>query len=821
MGEIKRVAIAAAYQLAEPSMIDVLMERLRDETLDVLSHEYELSPRLTDAVIASGDRALQVALAANSSGAPGMRKAHLRLARLGDPGVGRALYKAKRWADSSHRIRAAVLAAADPADPAWRASGGLVEELLSPSARHVLRPALRAPFPELVVRALGEHGRSLPRGMVLASCRDVLAHGGRDGLAALADHLAERDELGHPGLVELLRRAAADPDPAAVLHGEPSATDEITAEVRTGPMWNLPQDTAVDWDEVRAEHRRHPFSVDAIMTLNRLPGCPPELAVEGFRADPAGTMARGTGPLPPSVLIEPDLALDMPGYRLRQALTTGLTEGWLPCTWVLSEVRPAALALSVMPTAGTAGEDTRAAVRELVAPLGAEPAAWIALYRRVSRFQGTATALVAAACAEAGCGATASWPRPLKAAFPSREPEDARRIFQLLFEHAEQDAQESLIPFLDERAIQHLLVFGRPARRIRDRITAVHGRSAQIAHASRWDLPKEDVEELLELDDPEVNAKLYLYGAIAFEERVRILAGRGRGDGQVPVAPQLLADLVEVKAAHRRDWLTAGHLSGDPGVLRATLSRCRLHTEGGRLRTLIHLWERHGPQEVEAFLDEQHFPGRRNSSHPLPASTHRGVRKALAAPDGLAVLRSLLAAEEAPERLVALLRRTAAGSVADRVRHLVAEGTRLPWPQLMSAHTAEPLPGAQLAALASAPDCPRTLLVEALRAQPLAPRAEGMDWLPRALDDGRLTTGDVLRHAQPASAVVAFLTATDINSRPARPRWRPPHREAARLLRSHLGADPQAWASALRLLPDFTGSLPELLTAAARRPGTA
>ncbi|MDH6126369.1 hypothetical protein [Kitasatospora sp. GP82] len=817
MGDIERTAIAAAYQLAEPSMIGVLMGRSRGGTVELLRHEYELPRRLTDAVIASGDQELQVALASNHSGAAGMRKAHLRLARLGDPEVGRALYKAQWWADSSDEIRAAVLAGADPADPAWRSPGGLVDEVLDASGRNVRLPALRAPFPELVACALHQHGEILPPSMVVAACRAVLVHGGRDSLSALADLVPDWNELGHPGLAALLRRAVADPDPAAVLHGEPSATDEIMYLARTHAGWRLPQGVPVAWDEVCAEHRRRPFSPDAIMALNRFPGCPQDLAVAGFRADPAGTMARGGGPLPPSVLIEPDLALDpyLASYRLSQALRGGFAEGWLSAGWMLAEVRPAALALECLPEVTTADEGVRKAVGELVAPLGADPAAWIALYRLVGRFQGPAEALVAAACAEAERGAAASWPRPLAAAFPSREPESARRIFQVLLEHAEQHVQEALVPYLDGRAIQHLLVFGHPSRRVRDRITAVHGRPSQIGHASRWDLPAEAVEELLDLDDPEVNAKLYIYGAIAQQERMRILAGRGRRGDSVPVAPGLLDDLLEVKAAHRRDWLTAGHLSGDPRVLRVTLSRCRLHTEGGRLRTLIRLWERHGPQEVESFLDEQRFPGRSNPKHPLPATTHKTVRQALAAPDGLAVLRSRLAAEEAPERLVALLRKAAAGSVADRVRHLVAEGTVLPWPQLTQAHTAEPFSASLLAALGAVRDCPRILLLAALRAQVLQPRAEGMDWLSQALDDGRLTTADVLQHARPAPTVLAFLTATDINYRPAVPRWRPPHREAAELLREHLGADPEAWAAALHLLPGFTGSLPELLATTA------
>ncbi|MDH6115027.1 hypothetical protein P3T36_007316 [Kitasatospora sp. MAP12-15] len=854
MADIERTAMVTAYAVAQPSMIGVLNGRLRGATAQMLRSAYALPRRVTDAVIASGDRELLLALASNESRTPAIRAAQLRLARLGGselggsglggPELGRALYKAERSEDSLSTIRAAVLAGADPTDPAWRVPGGLVAELLGASGGEVLLPALRAPFPELVTHALGTLGATLTLPLVLLSCRVVLAHGGRDSLCALAELIEREEELGHPGLATLLRRALADPDPAAVLAADPSSTDRVVHLVRRYPA-RLPAvgGAAMDWARVCAEHRRLPLSAEAIMTLNRLPGCPQELAVQGFRADPVATMADGKGPLPPSVLSGPDLDLDLdlgqdldvdvvlglvhalPERRLAQALEGGLAAGWLPVEWMLDRVRPAAVTLGCLPAAVDAGEGVRTAVRELIAPLGADPAAWLSLYRLVNRFTEPATALVAAATvaataagnSKAGRRNAARWPRPLGAAFPAREPEDARRIFQLLFEYAELEVQEALVPYLDARAVQHLLVYGHPAQRIRDLIATVHGPSAQLGRAAHRRLPVEVVEELLDLDDPEVNAKLYLYSPIAEEERGRILAGRGRrgGEAPIPVSPALLDALAKVKTPRRRGWLTAGHLSGDLQVLRATLGSCRLNTDIGRLRVLIRLWERQGPQAVEALLDEQEFPGR-STRHPLPARTHRTVRQALGAPDGLAVLRARLAAEEDPERLAALLlRKVGDRTTDDRVRHLAAEGAALPWPQLIRAHRSEPLSESLLTALAAVPDCPRELLLEALRAQPLPPRAQGAEWLPRALNGGRLTTADVLRHAHPAPAVLAFLTATDFNRLPAVPRWRAPRREAAELVRDWLGTDPEAWATALQLLPDFTGSLPELLTTTA------
>ncbi|THA23054.1 hypothetical protein [Streptomyces sp. A1547] len=809
MGNIELAALASAYRLAEPSTADVLVRRLRGETLDLLRHWWRLPRRLVDAVLASGDRELIVTLARNAT--PGQS---LRLARLGDPEVGRALYEAERWSRRcGDSVRAAVLMAADPSDPAWRAPGGLVDELLGETWFAQLSPALCAPFPELVLHALRLCGHDAPLPMVLRAARTLLEHGGPEQLAALAALAEAEGGLSHPGLAARLRRAAAAPDPGALLNGDISPTDELMYFVRLHSGRKIPAGVLPDWDLVRAEHGRRPFDASAVMDLNQLPGCPQELAVEGLRADPRTTLVRGRGPLPLSALTGPEVA-DERSY-VPDVLRRGLAEGWLSAEQVLTDVTPAAEALQCLPQGE---EPVRKAVRELTAPMGADPAAWLALYRRISRFEGTATALVAAACADAARSSRApSWPRATGAAFPSREPEGPRGLFQRLFEYAEEEAQEALVPYLDGRAVQHLLVFGAPSPRLRARIIAVHGRSAHLANASRWDLPGEIVEELLELDDPEVNEKLYLYGAIAWQERARILAGRGRRGGHVPVNDGLLDELGWIDLRHHRNWLSAGLLSGDPRVLRVVLARIRTHTEGGRLRMLIRLWEQHGPRAVQSLMEEEQFPGRTSGAkHPLPAATHKTVHQALAAPDGLALLRARLAAEEQPGRLVSLLRRTAPKSVAERVRHLADEGTTLPWPQLLQAHADEPLSADLLCALAQRDDCPRPLLLDALGAGPVDGDADGMPWLARALQDGRLSAADVVRRCRPAPGVVSFLVS--LHSHPSeveRPSWRPLYCAARRLAREELGTDPEAWAAALLLLPDFTGSLTELLSTAA------
>ncbi|MFE5722620.1 hypothetical protein [Streptomyces erythrochromogenes] len=825
MGINESSAVAAVYRLAEKRTAAGLVRSLRDETLELLTRGYQRPRRLTEAVLASGDRELQAALARNAGLCTPRQR--LRLARLGVPEIGRALYVAERWTrtGSGDEVRIAVLTAADPTDPAWRAPGGLVAMLLGETGPTDLAAAIHAPFPELALHALRHCGRDLPLPMLLRAARTLHARGGPEQLTALAALVDEEDGLGHPGLAALLRRAAAAcadaeadaalaPGPgsaASLLAGDPSPTDELLYEVRVHGGGERAAHVPPDWELVRSEHARRPFSADALTHLNRWPGCPPDLAVEGLRGSPRTALLQGTGPLPLAVLTGPE-AEPARSYVPR-VLQRGLREGWLAAERLFTEVTPAADVIGCLPKGD---ELVGKAVRELTAPLGSDPAAWLALYRRINRFEGTATALVAAACADAGRrGPAPSWPRPIGAAFPCREPEGARALFQRLFEYAEEAVQEALLPHLDVRAVQHLLVFGTPSPRLRERITAVHGRAAQVAHASRWDLPGETVEELLDLDDPEVNEKLYLYGAIAREERERILEGRGRGGGPVPVTGGLLDALTRIDLRHHRNWVSAGLPSGDPRVLRVVLGRIRTHTEAGRLRVLIRLWERHGPEAVRSLMAEEEFPGRAaGAGHPLPAATHKTAAQALASPDGPALLRTRLAAEEDPVRLIAVLRRAAAGTVAERVRHLAQEGTALPWPQLVEAHTADPLPVHLLRALAQQPDCPRPLLLEALGAGPVH-RGDDRPWLVPAMEEGRLIPADILRRCGPAAEAVSLLAGVHTHWPTTEDPWSyRVYREARTLTRTHLGTSPETWTRAARLLPTFPGPLPALLTAA-------
>lgn len=102
------------------------------------------------------------------------------------------------------------------------------------------------------------------------------------------------------------------------------------------------------------------------------------------------------------------------------------------------------------------------------------------------------------------------------------------------------------------------------------------------------------------------------------------------------------------------------------------------------------------------------------------------------------------------------------------------------------------------------PDAERRRLREGLAALSPLPNPE----FRAAYHHGVLTAPEILEHAAPAAAALAIFERTD-------PRRYPAVRNAlASLTTPALGSNPDAWAVALSLLHEFTGTVPELLASA-------
>ncbi|MGW1989193.1 hypothetical protein [Embleya sp. NPDC001921] len=329
-----------------------------------------------------------------------------------------------------------------------------------------------------------------------------------------------------------------------------------------------------------------------------------------------------------------------------------------------------------------------------------------------------------------------------------------------------------------------------------------------VERAARGDLAADEVDALANLDDPHVDAALFAGSLLSDAERARLLAGVRRDGTRGRVAEPLLALLWGADLGRCAAWLAAGTTSGDPEVARVVVNRLPLRTEAGRLRVIVGVWTRYGVDEARRVLAEADFP----------ADVREPIEDAFALRDGLSLLRARLIAEEDPERVAALLCEAAREGEdrgqRGRVDAILADGGSLPWAELIRSHRAAALPLVLHDRLAEAPDCPHELLV-AMLARGLAARSrEERPWLHEALAAGRVSGADLLRHAHPAPVVLSVLAGTDARTLPEWWASGAPRAEANALVEEFLGADVEAWIVAMRLFPEFTGTIPELLATA-------
>lgn len=790
--------VVAAFRAVRRGDAAELRTRLRAECVEVLRVEHRRPPALLAAVLDSGDLEAQLSLAeAEFAGMTTL----LALARLGRPELGRALCTFRRHDWNPAEVMAAVVAAADPTDPGWRAPDGLVPWLVA--GDHVFRhELLYTPFGEVLAATLLRIGSDMAPELLLDRVRGL-----RDlvGAAEFADFVRrawEEDELGHPGLLAHLdEEPAGPPDPTGLWL---LATRGRGAERGS---------TVIDWDLVRAEHVRKPCPGAVLARSAIEPDCPEDLVREAYRHDPAAT-ARLAHRLPDDLLADPEIEHDPKWWP--EFIRRHRRHGWLPAERVLAEIAPAVDALGCL-DAEDAG--TRKAIAELVAPLGADHVAWTAVYARLGAHEGFLAALVADVLAARDADESrlgAAEPRdpepddvvPEGADTPASAPTDAARAgFLMLFQSVPQDVRDALVPVLDLPALRDVLASASTNAETRTRIAAVHGRRVLVARAMRTEQAPETVRELLDLDDPDVNAALFRDAPLTDAQRVRVLAGVDRhGErGAVPLTDDLFHTLSRMDLTRFRGRLLTGLCSGDPRLVRLILGRTRLYTGVGASRMLVALWERGGPDAVRALLDDVTPPEGTHKRLPFDADVARYAREALAELDGLDRMRRHADTAGDPARLVAEIRQ---GSEA--IRHLIAEGVAMPWPALLAAHAVRSLDFGPINALVARADCPRELLLDGLRFQPNAYTGRAF-WVRDSLERGTLTVHDISAHCAPAGMAMMLTVDVPITKDPQEhEQWvMRDLREACVIDR--LGDSVEAWTIAVRMLPEFPGTLLELL----------
>ncbi|MGW1997899.1 hypothetical protein [Embleya sp. NPDC001921] len=757
-----------AYAFADPSLFPSLYARMPNEIHDAL-RLYRLpdTEPVVDWLCAQvrEDRELALALAESAlavrSDAVGMRIIRV-LTGLDDPTIAVTLYRnttrqPRPFRDTGYSARDTVLSAVfsavrHPSDPAWHAADGLVSMLLQESPRDPLD------FLPLLTAPFAR-------------------------LAAVAhEHLGPAFTASDD--------APASPAPASASIPTPTAAELLLA-LRTGDSGASA--AQVDWSAITAAHRRHPLPAHALATLAQHRDCPAELLTDHYRADPRSLP--DTSPLPLDAL---DIRHPQRyGADLRsQTIRRGLRRGWFPIERLLHETGPALEVLTAIGCEDVPEPHIVAALAELVTPLGADPAAWIHLYTRLPRFRGPCTALVADAVGRVRTDPPPAWPRQTRAEIPGRPPEGARAALTVLLSAAGEDATIPLVPHLDPRAVQDLLRYARLGTKARDALLAAHEDAAVWWAAAAPTGADRDL--LLDLDEPEINALLFQYGSLPAAERRRILAGRPRSadrHNEIPVADRLVDTVLSgYELVDVRERLLDCVYSGDATLVRILLGRAKVYTEVARLRLLARLWERQGPTAVEALLDETDFPRRRSAKHPLPPQTLDTAREALARPDGLAYLQDKLADALTPEAVAGYLIGKGGAAVGDRIERVTEEIGPIPWAAVARRHTDKPLDPAALEALAEHDDCPTELLRALIHRS-----IDDLPWRLRGTLRDRLDAAELAAEARPARAALPLVPAEDV---------RP-------LITAPLGDSVESWAVAARLLPDFPGSLTELVHTAA------
>ncbi|UGQ10363.1 hypothetical protein LO772_26385 [Yinghuangia sp. ASG 101] len=789
--------LATALRLAGPDVAAALVGRFRTELIPTLAEFANLPAETVEKVLAAGGFDVAACLAEWPDGTH-LEDLLLRAVRLGDPAASADIH-ARRGQFSVPGLAAAVSAhVADPSAEGWYARHGLVDQLRA-EFRDDPAAAARSRFAALVYTAAVDSCAVAPFAVAVDLCVAVADRGTADDLRALA-----KEDLGHPELAAMLTRAADAPSPSAHLADLRPPEEWVDPEavrafmgVRTarGRRPEGAPTPPLDWELIRREHERAPLGEDGLAWLTAWDDCPEDLVRDALRGHPA-SVVRTAARITEAIVLAPELE-DRPGEFAR-AMVRGLTEGTLAADRVFAEGRSAARTLAALPDTPA----VEAALRDLFAPLGDDPHRWLTLYARLPRCTGPARELVAEVVANAK--PVERWPRPLDAVFPATAPENTRALFLRLVAAMPDAVGIALAPYLDARAVQHLLVFHTVADAVRDAVVAAHGVPALVAYAAHYGLADAEVRWLLDHDEPAVNALLFAHARLDDAERVRILSGVRRDGGHERVGREVLDVLDGIHPGRHRARLTAGIAGGDPGVAEVIVRRLRITTDSGRLRLLAAVWGAYGPDAVRPLLDPRR----------LTAAIVTTVTGLLDAPDGLERLRAASAAADEPRRVVAYLERKTADAES-RLRRARQEGMPLPWPELTAAARDARLPADMIMALFHEPGCPREFGLAALEAHValdgLVVR-HTVEWRHVLLDEGVLTPEDMLRHVTRPSRFLPMLVRG--------PRGRrtdevaEPCGEARALTAGLLGDDTDAWAVAIRMFADFAGTLPELLATA-------
>jgi hypothetical protein len=726
-----------------------------------------------------------------------------------------------------------VMAAAREGAGDWTGQAGVLADLRRIPTVERLRASVTCPFPGIARAALDSLGGRLTRAEQLRVLLTIYEH---DGGPAALEPLS-----GAPGLcpeaAAAVREVLAAGDVACLREAVQLAegTHGLIDELRDTDLRDRGEHLALrdhmDWNAIAAAATDAPFDETATALLTARPDFPCELRDAWYQV-------HGVTVVTHAVRLDPGMLDLVPGGRgaakaVGALVRRGLGEGFT-ATQVLESARPAAAVLEAvrLPSddlTATAWDDLESLLPGLVRRyLGDDVEAWRTVRAKLSRASGTITELLAEASAAAGGRGGNGWPGAggIPAAERPASVSGARAAFLTLLDAASATTHAILLPHLDDRTVADLFGHGRWRPEWVGLASASDSRYLR-ALLRRGSLTADAIELLMRLDEPAVNARIFFKSGATGPQRERLLAGRPARPGAtepVPLDPDLVKQLMNRTAGWRAgDAVDCADLT----LQRHILSHVRVRGIGPQLRMLLNLWERHGAEEVAAFLDDE----------PTAVShTRKVIRREVRT-----IIVKLLAREDRDAALAELRARVADGETArwqiaalreqyNPLAELFREAHPWRWAELLAEHARAPLPAAAVKGLANIPECPGDFRAEAafiskedleekvpgheatgttpqeyLRARELS--AGVVTWIGQVVRAGLLTWDEVLEHACPAHEVLGRISGAPVRT------------ALARLVRVHLDPSPETWVLALRMLPDFTGSVAELVRTAAAATG--
>ncbi|MFE3196455.1 hypothetical protein [Embleya sp. NPDC059237] len=494
-------------------------------------------------------------------------------------------------------------------------------------------------------------------------------------------------------------------------------------------------------------------------------------------------------------------------------------------------------------------EVTRGSGELIERHLGCSTAAWGRLLAALP----TCTTSLGAAIEAAGAGEAVTGAG--EEAADLRVPADLRAEFRQLLLLAPAEVLAELLPALRPHTVRDLLRFGAEvAPAVLTELIARATPAQRLALARARRARPEVAGALIELGDSALNAAVYLNPRTGPAIRARIMASA------TPLHPTVAERVC-------RDWAITIRLpalwSGDPLLVRSAL--LRRGALGLPLAECLAIWQERGVEGLRPYTHHVAPMPTGRQAQPFRAPRYRlvllitllrlgersGPRAALdlvadlGLPEPLAArCRELLAEPDALDRLRAEV--AAAGGtrrLARRLRgHLPTVGWPMietpvvDWAEIRRAHRRNPFGDRALALLLDQDGCPTELrrAAEAVPRSPYRPRPgrwptpvtwtdpRGVHWrtpeeqtTATALATGRVPLAEVL--TRPRAVTAAELLGRCEAIAPDAPAARELRERLRALIAGQVApADRVPFAVvALRLLPDFEGSLAELVTTAA------